>query len=199
MQRHVVRLPIYAREIIARDRTRTRDHLVFCPPEGRTITAAECVGCTYARAISSTAVVCCPPMSDFEGETANAAVGGVAHAGFTCLADDLRASAVQSLLPEAPWALPIIDARRRFSGFVSRASLEDSGLPPRLAGAMRVGDLAVGHALAIDERCSLHEAMEMLALRRARALAILDSNASVRGILTDIEALRAWSARHGAR
>ncbi|HXX67882.1 MAG TPA: hypothetical protein VEK07_11900 [Polyangiaceae bacterium] len=198
MQRPVVRLPIYARETIARDRSRARDHLVFCPPEGRTIDAKDCLACGHARAISDTTVICCPPVSELVRKTTNPEVGAVASAGFTCVVADVCARAVQSILPEAPWGLPVVDVDRRFCGFVSRVSLEESGLPPRLTWTMRVGDLAVGHALAIDERCTLHEAVEMLAVRRARTLAIVDSKASVRGLLTDIEALRAWTALQGA-
>jgi len=196
----VVRLPIHARESVASDGTRRRDELVFCPARRRTIDASDCYECASAMAISPTAVECSPPMAGLhsEDDASTVSVGAVASGTFKCVDGELSAKAIRPLLPREPWALPVVDTAGHFRGFISRRSLGETGLPPRLSSTMRVGDLAVGHALAIDERCSLREAVEALALRHARAIAVVDSEGTVRGLLTDIEALRAWITRRRA-
>lgn len=201
MPRPTLRLPIYARTTIGSDRSVTRSELVFCSREARTVDAACCRVCPQAVVVSSAAVECAPPASGLPSpqQAATVAVGAVVSTGFTCIAGDLSFRSAAPLLPEEPWALPVVDTRGRFSGFVSRATAGDSGLPPRLSGVMRVGDMAIGHALAIGEDRSLREATEAMALRHGRALALVDSEGGVRGLLTDLEALRAWIALRGGR
>jgi CBS domain-containing protein len=198
MQRPIAHLPIYARETIGADRSVNRDTLVFCPREQRTIDASRCNACPNARSVSASAVDCTPPDRCLRSEpdASTLPVGAVASLPFTCVDGDLSLRSIGPKLPREPWALPVVDAHGRFGGFVSRTSPHDRGLPPRLSRMLRIGDLAVGHALAVGENCTLREAVECLGLRHARCLAIVDSDGAVRGLLTDIQALRAWIALH---
>jgi CBS domain-containing protein len=196
MQRRFVHLPIYTRETIAPNGARTRQRLVFCPPRQRTIDPSSCDECIHANAVSAIGVECSPPAPCVERhqDPSTVAVGAIASSTFACLDGELTAEAISPLLAQQPGGLPVVDERGRFCGFASHAIPGKSGLPPRLTSTMRVKDLAIGHALAIGEGCSLHDAVEALALRHARALAVVDSDGTVQGLLTDIEALRTWAA-----
>lgn len=199
MGQDVMHLPIYTRETIAADGSR-RQRLVFCPVRRRAIDPALCRVCDHVRSISPVAVDCAPALphpNAFEDRRPAAGTipaGAVASATFRCLDGDLTGEAAAPFLTREAGGLPVVDARERFCGFVSLAIPGKGGLPARLSSTMRVRDLAVGHALTIGEGCSLREALEAMALRHARVLAVVDDDGTVRGVLTDIGALRTWAA-----
>jgi CBS domain protein len=198
VQPSAVHLPIYSRETIAADGSTARQKLVFCPVRERTIDPMCCCGCPHANAISKSSVECAPPAPN-SGSTDWTIVAAISALTFCCLDGELTGEAAAPLLAQRADGLPVVDARGRFCGFVSSAAPGSGGLPSRLSSTLRVRDLAVGHALAIGEERSIGEALEAMALRHARALAVVDADGNVRGVLTDIDALRAWTALRRAR
>jgi predicted transcriptional regulator len=118
-------------------------------------------------------------------------IGIIASREFMCARVDVPVRAVESVVPPEPWALPIVDMHGRFFGFISKTLLAASDLPPRLALAVPAMQIASGSALAVHETCSLRCAIHAMAIHGTRIIAILDASGDLRGVLTDIEALRA--------
>jgi hypothetical protein len=89
-----------------------------------------------------------------------------------------------------------VDPRGRFIGFVSEKALRSSGLPPRFVLAMPAMLLVSGGALAVHEGRSLKYAIHAMANHGTRVIALLGAPGDLRGVLTDIEALRAITQGH---
>jgi hypothetical protein len=93
---------------------------------------------------------------------------------------------------EDSWVVPVVDAADRFAGFVS------SHMPTALAGAVRaVGDSAFGPELAVSETESPLQALRLMAHRHACFVAVVDASGTPRGVLRDVDALRAVARTPG--
>jgi hypothetical protein len=126
-------------------------------------------------------------------------VGFAASRTFACARADMCAESFEKEARRAgAWAIPVVDGRSRFLGFVSLATLSDGladmGLPPKLARRVPIAHLVFGAHQVIWEGAPLYEGIRALARRRARILAVLGAGRSLSAVLTDIDAVRAASS-----
>ena len=185
-----MQLPIRTCDTLTPDGSRRRRLSVFCPRLAASVNPESCRECGYARSIRNGVVDCSPPVETVRtGDDLPA--GAVSSAAFTCARRDVPARAVLSLLESQPWPVPIVDAQDQFLGFVSVSQVTGLDLPRRIAWSLPVGEATFGHALAVREGGALRSAIHAMALHQSRSVVLLDGTGIVRGLLTDIDALRA--------
>ena len=166
-------------EVIDADSARTRRLRVFCIRTARTIDIEECRTCPNNVDVAPERVRCdVPDEPDRLGPNAPAALVSIAHV--TCARADARAAALMSVV-QPPWLVPLVDETDRFVGFVSSSSLATSTWPSRVAILMRLRDLAFGSSLMIHESATVREALHMMAYRRTRWIAVVDSDGKAAG------------------
>jgi CBS domain-containing protein len=176
-------------EVIDAEAGRARTLRVFCIRTGRTVDVEGCRTCPDNVHIRSESVTCgVPEEPERAGANTPAALVSVAHV--MCARADARAAALVSVI-QPPWLIPLVDDVDRFVGFVSSSSLATSMWPSRVAILMRLRDLAYGSSLMIHESTTIREALHMMAYRRTRWIAIVDSDGKLQGMLSDIDALSA--------
>lgn len=185
-----MQLPIRTCDTVTRNGSHKRALSVFCPRRVASVDPRSCQNCAYAHAVRSTVVECSPPIETVD-PAAGVLSGAVSSIAVTCVHRDVPASEVLSRLPAQLGALPIVDAQDRFLGFLSVTRMANIDLPPRLVQSLPVGELTFGSALAVPEDEALRSAIRSMALHQARVIALLDGAGVVRGMLTDIDALRA--------
>jgi hypothetical protein len=118
-------------------------------------------------------------------------VGAYAPDSLTCVRDDVRLPLVAAVGRADPWFLPVVDEALKFVGFVGSWQVQQAPIPVRLLVAR---DLAVASSLAFQEGESPEDVLRGMGRRRARVAALVDSNGTPSGTLTDVEALRALVA-----
>ncbi len=132
-----------------------------------------------------------PEEPDRNGPNTPVAIVSVTHV--TCARADARAAALMSAV-KPPWLVPLVDETDWFVGFVSSSSIASSTWPSRVAILMRLRDLAFGSSLMIHESATVREALHMMAYRRTRWVAVVDSDGKLQGMLSDLDALSALGA-----
>jgi CBS-domain-containing membrane protein len=179
-------------EVIDADAARTRTLRVFCMRVARMIDVEECRTCPNNVGVASDCVKCVvPDEPDRSGPNTPVALVSIAHV--TSARADARVAALMSVI-QPPWLVPLVDDADRFVGFVSSSSLAASTWPSRVAVLMRLRDLAFGSSLMIHESATLREALHMMAYRRTRWVAVVDSDGRLQGMLSDVDALSSLGA-----
>lgn len=185
-----MQLPIRTCDTVTRNGSHKRTLSVFCPRRVASVDTRSCQDCAYAHAVRSTVVECSPPIETVDS-AADVSAGAVSSVAVICAHRDVPASEVLSRLPPQWGAVPIVDTQDRFLGFLSVTRMANIDLPPRIVQSLPVGELTFGRALAIPEDEALRSAIRSMAVHRARVIALLDGAGVVRGMLTDMDALRA--------
>jgi hypothetical protein len=188
----MVELPIRTRSIIAGDGSVTVTHAlhVACPARRGSVDLDVCRTCPRLHAVSERLVECAPIAAPREGE---AAVGSIAPVHVTLVRAEVPVAALESLVPRE-LAVPVIDEVGRFLGFFATGRTLGPLLPPRLERAMPVGARVFGATLLVHEGTPWPQAARLMARLRGRAVAITDESGAVRGVLRDLDALRAMAA-----
>lgn len=184
-----VERPILVLEVIDAEAGRARTQRVFCIRSGRMVGVHECRTCPNSVHVRSESVTCgAPEEPERTGANTPAALVSVAHV--MCARADARAAALMSVV-QPPWLVPLVDEADQFVGFASSSALATSRWPSRVAILMRLRDLAFGSSLMVHESTTIREALHMMAYRRTRWIAIVDSEGKLQGMLSDIDALSA--------
>lgn len=179
-------------EVIDASACRLRTLRVFCSRSGRLIDVEGCRSCPSGGGVGPESVTC-QMLSEPAGLGSNTPAALASEPYVTCARADVRAAALMSVIAP-PWLVPIIDEGDRFVGFVSSSSLARSVWPSQALMSMRVRDFAFGSSLVVHETMTVREALHMMANRRTRSVALVDSDGKLRGMLSDIDALRAFGA-----
>jgi hypothetical protein len=199
----MAKLPIRTRSVIAGDGSVAVKHMlhVMCPGRRGSVDLDVCRRCPQVHAVSEHLVDCTPVAVPPDGE---AAVGAIAPSRVTLARAEVPVAALESLVPPE-LLVPVIDEAGRFLGFFAAGHAISPALPPRLARAMPVGARLFGSTLLVHEGTPWPQAVRLMARRRGRVLAITDESGVVRGVLSDLDALRAmagagpshpWRAQH---
>jgi hypothetical protein len=188
----MAKLPIRTRSVIAGDGSVAVKHMlhVFCPGRCGSVDLDVCRACPRLHAVSEHLVECTPVTATRDGEVA---VGAIAPLPVTLARAEVPVAALESLVPPER-LVPVIDEAGRFLGFFAAGHAISPALPPRLARAMPVGACLFGTTLLVHEGTPWPQAVRLMARRRGRILAITDESGVVRGVLTDLDALRAMAA-----
>lgn len=184
-----IALHVRVRLRLASDGNSTPDESVFCPARGCSVDTDSCKTCVHVRSVSARSVVCAPEERlgvDTEPVAASAALGRV-----TIVREDVPTEILLALSNGPPWLVPIVDGSDRFLGFVSATRLAKSRSSGRGASATLAGEIAVGASMLALESAPLAHALRVMARRGARSLALVDRSGVVRGVLSDVDALRA--------
>jgi CBS-domain-containing membrane protein len=88
--------------------------------------------------------------------------------------------------------VPVVDDGGRFLGFVSSSGLASLSWPWRLINVTPARHLAFGPFLSVSESDPVGSALRIMAHRGARMLALVDSDGTMVGVLSDVDALRAF-------
>lgn len=148
----------------------------------------ECKTCAHAQTASDDAVVCTPPGVEPYAEPA---AGHAALTEVVGVRGDVPGLVVAALARQAPRQLPVVDDQDRFVGFVSSQALSSRHWPWRVVSMTPARDLVFGRFLAVRVSDPLPVALRLMAHRGARAVALVDAEGVLQGVLSDIDALRA--------
>ena len=181
------RLPVHRLEIVAADGSHTAIRTAYCPSRCAAIALTECKTCAHAQTASDDAVVCTPPGVEPSDELA---AGMAALTEVVGVRGDVPGLVVAALARRAPWQLPVVDDQDRFVGFVSSHTLSRPW-PWRIVSMTPARDLVFGRFLAVRVSDPLPVALRLMAHRGARAVALVDAEGVLQGVLSDIDALRA--------
>jgi CBS domain-containing protein len=182
-----VKLRVRTLEVVASDGSRARGRSVYCPRREHSTDVEVCRVCEHLKGETAEAITCAPPdVTRTVGLAVSA--GSASSDAIVCACADVPVKELLAALPPDPWALPVVDGAGHFLGFLSRERLRTSELPWQVAVA---ADLMVDSSLTVHETMSLRAALELMVHHRARVVALVDDEGTVRGLLTDIEALRA--------
>jgi CBS-domain-containing membrane protein len=99
-------------------------------------------------------------------------------------------SSAAPLASAPPWQVPIVDGVDRFIGFVSSQDLASRVWPWRVLRLVPAGELSYGRFLAAPVSLPLDAALRLMAHHGARAVALVDDEGLLKGVLSDIDALR---------
>jgi CBS-domain-containing membrane protein len=91
----------------------------------------------------------------------------------------------------APAMVPVVDEDDRFLGFVEAPEAGAKDLPPRLARTLPAEALIFGRSLWVRDGTPVRAALRTMAARHSRVLALVDDQGRLRGLLHDVDALRA--------
>jgi hypothetical protein len=188
----MVELPVRTRSLITSDgsvRVRRMLH-VMCPGRRASVDLDVCRTCPQASRVSDQLVECTPAASPEDGE---AVVGSIAPVRVTLVRADVAVAVLESVVAPDLF-VPVVDEAGVFLGFFAGGHTVGPPLPPRLARAVPVGACVFGAALRVHEGTPWPQALRLMARRRGRALAIADASGAVRGVLHDLDALRAMAA-----
>lgn len=124
-------------------------------------------------------------------------------APLTTGAGELLLDAVGRMEANGVRHLPVVDAEGRLVGMLSDRDVRTAiGNATRPLGrkdavvrleSMHVEEVMSRRPIAVDEEATLAEAAALLALRRVGALAIVDANHRLRGIVSYVDVLRAYA------
>jgi CBS domain-containing protein len=113
----------------------------------------------------------------------------------TLVRSDVPGAALVELAKSTPWRLPVVGEDDRFLGFVSHRLLEGPQWPWHRIKITPASDLVAGASLTVLETERLGHALRWMAGRGARSLALVDALGRFRGLLSDVDALRAARQR----
>jgi hypothetical protein len=196
-------LPIRTRSVITSDGSVAVRHTlhVVCPGRRGSVDLDVCRTCPRLHAASDLSVECTPIVEPRDGDDI---VGSIAPLRVTLVRAEVPVVALDSLVPRE-LVVPVIDEAGRFQGFFAPGRVVGPPLPPRLARTLPVGARLFGTTLLVHESTPWLQAVRLMARRRGRVLAITDDSGVVRGVLSDLDALRAiagagpshpWRAQH---
>jgi hypothetical protein len=190
-------LVIHRRLVLARDCSSTLHEDVFCPAKGRSVGTSVCERCVHAHSIEPDVVVCTPPGANVPlGMDAPAALSALPRV--TLVRADVPGPVLASTLNESAWRLPVVDEADRFLGFLSSDILRGPQWPWRRLALATARELVADASLLILEGESLGRGLRVMARRGARALALIEPSGVLRGVLRDVDALRAVARGGGA-
>lgn len=182
------RLPVHRLEIVKADGSHSAIRTAYCPSRCAAIALTECKACAHAQSASDEAVVCTPP----EVEPSDGPAAGMAALTTVVgVRGDVPALVVAELSRHGPSQLPVVDDQDRFMGFVSSRALGSRSWPWRAVSMMPARDSVFGRFLAVRVSDPLPVALRLMAHRGARAVALVDAEGVLQGVLSDIDALRA--------
>jgi CBS domain-containing protein len=185
-------LPLIHSETLLSDGSRREHSGVVCPRVSHIIDADRCPGCPYVANVSSTDVVCAPPVPALpRGDEAPAA--SCSSLMFSGAEQDVLMRRIFGS-GAAPSMVPVVDEDDRFLGFVEAPEAGATELPPRLARTLPAEALIFGRSLWIRDGTPVRAALRTMAARHSRVLALLDEQGRLRGLLHDVDALRAVRA-----
>lgn len=183
-----VRLSVHRLKIIAADGSHTTNQTAYCPSRCAAVGTDVCNTCAHAQTVADDAVICTPPGLE---EPAVAEVAGwMALPDVTGVRADVPGIALGALTRKGPWPVPVVDDHDHFIGFVSAQGLNIRAWPWHLVALTPARDLVFGRFLnvAVSER--LPVALRLMAHRGARAVALVDGEGVLKGVMSDIDALR---------
>jgi CBS domain-containing protein len=184
---------VHRLEIVAADGSHRAIQTAYCPSRCAAVALAECKTCAHAHTASDDAVVCTPPGLDPSDEPAS---GKAALTEVIGVRGDVPGGVVAALARRTLWQLPVVDDEDRFVGFVSSHTLSSRPWPWRIVSMTPARDLVFGRFLAVRISDPLPVALRLMAHRGARAVALVDAEGVLQGVLSDIDALRALRSRN---
>lgn len=182
------RLAVHRLEIVAADGTHKEFRTAYCPFRCSAIDLAECKICAHAQSASLEGVLCSPPGPEPSGAPV---AGKAAIDDVISVRGDVPGMVVASLTGRTPWQVPVVDEADRFIGFVSSQTLFSRPWPWRIVSITPARELVFGRFLAVMVSDPLPTALRLMAHRGARAVALVDREGVLKGVLSDINALRA--------
>jgi len=187
-------LPVRTRRILAADGSKHESLYVACPGRMRSMDLDACRTCAHAQKVS-TEVVECSPVVPAPTE-ARSWAGSIAPLSVTCVRANVVTASLSFWAPPEASMIPVVDTDSRFIGFVSSTQPIAVATTARLAMALPVSELVFGtKKLAVLESDSAEYALRVMAHCRASVVAVVDDSGTPRGVLRDIEALRAMARR----
>jgi predicted transcriptional regulator len=184
-------LPVRTRSVITSDGPVAVRHMlhVVCPGRRGSVDLEVCRTCPRLHAASERFVECTPVVAPRDGDDA---VASIVPSRVTLARAEVTVATLESLVPPE-LLVPVIDEEGRFRGFFATSHAAGPSLPPRLARTMPVGSRVFGTSLVVHEGTPWPQALRLMARRRGRVLAVTDDAGVVRGVLSDLDALRAMA------
>lgn len=181
-------MAVHRLKIVAADGSYRTNRTAYCPSRCTAIGTDVCNTCAHAHSVSDEVVVCVPPGLD--GAPDDDAAGAVALPDVIGVRADVPGMALLALTRKAPWQVPVVDDEDRFMGFVSSGGLAARAWPWRLVAMTPARDLVFGRFLSVSVSEPLPIALRLMAHRGARAVALVDEEGVLQGVMSDIDALR---------
>jgi hypothetical protein len=181
-------LPLLRSETLLPSGTQRDEATVACPRRSQLVDLEACQACPYLRRISRLAVTCNPPAASLPSGGCST-VSRYASPRVVAAHESVPLKRIIEV-DAASLPVPVVDDDGRFVGFV-RPPEPDVGLPPRLVRSLPASELIFGRSLWIRDGASVSDALRAMAAHHARALAIVDPRGRLRGIVRDIDGLRA--------
>jgi hypothetical protein len=186
----LTRLPVHRLQIVAADGLHTSNRTAYCPSRRQAVDLGVCKSCAHAQVVTEDAVICAPPGPSGNPSTTESAAGASGLRTVVGVRANVPWFSAAPLAKAPPWQVPIVDGVDRFIGFVSSRDIASRRWPSRLLRLVPAGELAFGRFLAAPASMPLDGALRLMAHHGARALALVDKNGLLQGVLSDIDALR---------